>query len=258
MELKINNHFFIVCGASSGFGKAVAAALMNEGAKILAVARTEDKLDVLQSDYPYQCEIVAGDLSQQATTDEIIRKIGKRTPAGVVLNSGGPPTGDAQYTPGEDWDSAYNSVFRWKAELTRQLLPSFKSAEYGRILYIESQTIKQPIPKLAQSNALRAAVAGYAKTLSQEVAPYGITVNILAPGSHNTPAIERVIASRQNEWDVSYEEARKAMENQVPVKRFGEADEMASLAAWLLSPFSGYITGQVISHDGGKVAGLFG
>ncbi len=258
MNLKIHGNFFLICGASSGFGKAIATALMNEGANVLAIARNEERLNALESSFPDQCETLAGDLTQQATIEKISDKVAGRTPAGIVLNSGGPPTGDAQDTTGEDWDSAYKSVFRWKAEIIRHLLPALKSAEYGRILFIESQSIKQPIPKLAQSNALRAAVAGYAKTLSQEVASIGITVNILAPGSHNTPAIERVIASRQEEWELSYEDARLAMENQVPVKRFGDADEMASLAAWLLSPLSGYVTGQVISHDGGKITGLFG
>ncbi len=258
MDLQLENRLFIVCGASSGFGRAISETLLNEGARIIAVARSEENLESLQRVSPEKCSIVSGDLNESATTDAILQSVGTNQPTGLVLNSGGPPPGLAETTTAEEWDQAYQKVFRWKTELTRQILPLMKKHRYGRVLFIESQSVKQPIANLAQSNAMRAAVAGYAKTLSQEVAPDGITINLLAPGSHNTPAIERVIKSRQERWGVSYEDARARMESNVPVGRFGEADELASLAAWLLSEHSGYVTGQVISHDGGNINGLFG
>ena len=258
MDLLFKNSLFVVCGASSGFGRAIAETLLKENASIIAVARREEKLNELRSIAPDRCEIITGDVTQTDTHDNIIEVIGKRPLTGLVLNSGGPPPGPAETTGAEDWDDAYQNVFRWKTELTRRALPLLKQAAYGRILFVESQSVKQPIANLAQSNAMRAAVAGYAKTLSQEVAGDGITVNLLAPGSHNTPAIERVIRSRMESWNVSYEEARNRMEANVPVGRFGEAEELASLAAWLLSGHSGYVTGQVISHDGGNIAGMFG
>lgn len=258
MDLQFNNTLFIVCGASSGFGRAIAETLLNEGASVIGVARREEKLEELKSQAPDRCNIIAGDVALDDTHDRILDTIGSRTLTGLVLNSGGPPPGPAETTETNEWDEAYQNVFRWKTELTRRVIPLLKQASYGRILFVESQSVKQPIANLAQSNAMRAAVAGYAKTLSQEVAGDGITVNLLAPGSHNTPAIERVIQSRQESWNVSYEEARTRMEANVPVGRFGEAEELASLAAWLLSGHSGYVTGQVISHDGGNIAGMFG
>ena len=108
------------------------------------------------------------------------------------------------------------------------------------------------------SNAFRAGVTGYAKSLANELAPKGVTVNVLAPGSHETPAIERVINSKSKVEDISYDVAKSGLEQNIPVGRMGKAEELASLAAWLLSEHSGYVTGQTISHDGGSVSGLFG
>lgn len=258
MDLQLTDRLFIVCGASSGFGRAVSERLLSEGARIIAVARSKEKLDTLSSSYPEACSAVTGDLTQPETIDTIMNAAESRQLSGLVLNAGGPPPGPAESTTADEWDQAYQKVFRWKTELTRQALPLMKRNGYGRVLFIESQSVKQPIANLAQSNAMRAAIAGYAKTLSQEVASEGITVNLLAPGSHNTPAIERVIKSRQESWAVNYDEARSRMEANVPVGRFGEAGELASLAAWLLSAHSSYVTGQVISHDGGNINGLFG
>lgn len=258
MELNIDGQLFVVCGASSGFGRAVTQTLLDEHARVIAVARRKEKLEDLRSAAPDQCEIITGDLSREDTLEEIEHQVGDRNLTGLTLNSGGPPTGSAEHTTAEQWDAAYHSVFRWKTRLTGRLLPKMKAQNYGRILFIESASIKQPIPNLAQSNVMRAAIAGYVKTLSHEIASHGVTANILAPGSHDTPAIERVIESRKKDWNCSYDQARATMEKNVPVGRFGKAEELASLAAWLLSDKSGYVTGQVISHDGGNISGLFG
>jgi 3-oxoacyl-[acyl-carrier protein] reductase len=118
--------------------------------------------------------------------------------------------------------------------------------------------VKQPLPVLALSNAFRAGVVGFAKSLALEVAPHGVNVNVIAPGSHDTPAIERVIEKNRGRTGASYDAARKALEAGIPVRRMGTAEELATLAAWLLSPLSGFVTGQTISHDGGIIGGLFG
>ncbi len=117
---------------------------------------------------------------------------------------------------------------------------------------------KQPIPSLVLSNSFRAGIVGFAKSLSQEIADKGVTVNVLAPGAHDTPAIERVIKKKVQNSDKSKEEVRKEMEAAIPVGRFGKAEEISSLAGWLLSPHSSYVTGQTISHDGGAIQGIFG
>lgn len=147
---------------------------------------------------------------------------------------------------------------RWKIDLALRLAPQFVENDYGRMLFIESKSVKQPLPALTLSNAFRAGMVGFAKTLSTEVAPSGVTVNVLAPGAHDTPAIERVIENSKGKKEISYDKAREEMEQNIPVKRMGTAEEFASLAAWLLSDHSGYVTGQTISHDGGAISGLFG
>lgn len=258
MDLKISDQRFIVCGASSGFGRAIAEFLLNEGAEVIAVARRENKLKELKEEYPEQVDIVAGDLTEEQTHNDLEAAIGNDTLHGLVINAGGPPALTPLETALYDWDQAYQSVMRWKIELVLRLVSYFTSKKYGRILFIESKSVKQPIPELVLSNSFRAGVVGFAKSLSQEVAGEGITVNVLAPGSHDTPAIERVIKKRSDESDNSMEEVREQMETAIPVGRMGKAEELASLAAWILSPHASYVTGQTISHDGGSIKGLFG
>jgi 3-oxoacyl-[acyl-carrier protein] reductase len=258
MDLKIENQRFIICGASSGFGRAIAEFLLDEGASVIAVARREKKLKELKKSYDSQVDIVAGDLTDDDTHNKIEAAIGNDQLHGVVINAGGPPALNPLETAIYDWDEAYNNVMRWKIELVLRLVSYFTSKEYGRILFVESQSVKQPIPSLVLSNSFRAGMVGFAKSLAQEVAKQGVTVNVLAPGSHDTPAIERVIKKAADGSDKSEEEVSEEMEASIPVGRFGKGEELASLAGWVLSPHASYVTGQTISHDGGNIKGLFG
>lgn len=258
MDLKINDQRFVVCGASSGFGRAIAEQLLDEGAEVIAVARRKEKLDELTKQYPGLATTVAGDLTDGDTHNNIEAAIGNNQLHGVVVNSGGPPALTPLETAVPDWDKAYQNVMRWKIELVLRLVSYFTAKTYGRILFVESQSVKQPIPSLVLSNSFRAGVVGFAKSLSQEIAQEGVTVNVLAPGSHDTPAIKRVIQKKVDESDKSFEEVKAEMEAAIPVGRFGKGAEIASLAAWVLSPHAGYVTGQTISHDGGSIQGLFG
>lgn len=258
MDLQIKDQRFIVCGASSGFGRAIAELLLDEGANVIAVARREKKLNELNETYGDAVDIVAGDLTDDDTHNKIEAAIGNDQLHGVVVNAGGPPALSPLETAIYDWDQAYENVMRWKIELILRLVSYFTSKEYGRILFVESQSVKQPIPDLVLSNSFRAGIVGFAKSLSQEVAKQGVTVNVLAPGSHDTPAIKRVIKKAVDESDKSFEEVREEMEGSIPVGRFGKGEELASLAGWLLSPHASYVTGQTISHDGGNIQGLFG
>lgn len=258
MDLGLEDQWFLVCGASSGFGRAIADRLLAEGASIIAVARRQEKLKELKEHYPEKVNVIAGDLTDSSTIDSILNVSKTRSITGAVINAGGPPASATLETSMDDWDEAYQLVMRWKVNLVTRLVPMLQDQTWGRILFIESQSVKQPIPNLVLSNAFRAGVAGFAKTLANEVAADGITVNMLAPGSHETPAIERVIRKNADQQNISYEEARKAQEASIPVRRMGKGEELASLAAWLLSEYAGYVTGQVISHAGGNIRSLFG
>lgn len=258
MDLKLTDQRFIVCGASSGFGQAIAKQLLIEGANVVTVARRGDKLREVFGHFKDQTEIIEGSLIYSETIDKIEKSAGKGEFHGVVFNAGGPPTGTPLQTDMKDWDSSWQLVMRWKIDLALRLAPMLVENKYGRMLFIESKSVKQPLPALTLSNAFRAGVVGFAKTLSTEVAPNGVTVNVLAPGAHDTPAIERIIKNNSGNRGISYDDAKEEMEKSIPVGRMGTAEEMGSFAAWLLSPHSGYITGQTLSHDGGAISGLFG
>jgi 3-oxoacyl-[acyl-carrier protein] reductase len=258
MDLKLSNQRFVVCGASSGFGEAIARQLLQEGAHVTLVARRGDMLRDKFNHFKEKTEIVEGSLIYSDTLTKIEQSVQAKQTHGIVFNAGGPPTGTPLETTMDDWDSSWKLVMRWKIDLALKIAPYLKEKGYGRMLFIESQSVKQPLPSLTLSNSFRAGVVGFVKTLSQELARSGITANVLAPGSHETPAIERVIQKNKATLDISFQEAKKKMENDIPVGRMGTAEEFATLAAWLLSPHAGYVTGQTISHDGGSINGLFG
>ena len=258
MDLGIKNQLFIIGGATSGFGRAIATALIGDGAQIIAVARSIEKLEALKNTAPAQIEIVAGDIVQAATIEKIVQTLGNRQLHGMLVNAGGPPAKTVLETTLEDWDKAYNNILRWKVHITQTFVPKMKAQQYGRIVYIESSSVKQPLENLVLSNSLRLAVVGFVKTLSQEIARSGVTLNVMGPGSHDTPAIERIYTKKAEQTGIAVADARKQGIQQIPVGRLGRPEDFASLAAWLLSPLSGYITGQTITVDGGMVKSIFG
>ncbi len=158
-----------------------------------------------------------------------------------------------QETTLENWDDSYKNLLRWKVEITQQLLPLFRENGYGRLVYIESSSVKQPIQNLVLSTSLRLAVVGLVKTLSQEVVGENITFNIIAPGSHATPAIERLIRKKSELEQISYEKAHEGWIKNIPAGFMGNPDYLGTLAAWLLSPLAEFATGQVYALEGGNV-----
>jgi 3-oxoacyl-[acyl-carrier protein] reductase len=258
MDLQIKGQLFLVGGATAGFGNATARALIAEGAKVIAVARKAENLSAFQAEFPDQIEAINGDISEGEIIDGIVSYIGDRRLSGIFVNAGGPPAKAALDTTMEDWDLAWFTVVRWKIDLVMRLMPKLRAQKYGRIVFVESVSVKQPIAHLVLSNAMRLAVVGFAKTLALEVGQEGITVNVMAPGYHNTQAVKRVLQRQSDATGKTYEEVQAGIEKNIPVARMGEAKEFASLATWLLSPQSAYITGQTISVDGGVMAGVFG
>jgi 3-oxoacyl-[acyl-carrier protein] reductase len=253
MDLNISNKTFIICGATSGFGQAIAKQLMQEGARIIAIARNEEKLKEFQDAYKQHMEILIGDITQSKTLTKLKEFTKDKNISGILVNSSGPPAKTFNETTIDDWDEAYRQLMRWKIEITKTFLPLFLKEGYGRFLYIESSAVKQPLENLILSTSLRLSVVGFVKTLSQEMPDKGITFNILAPGYHNTPAAERLINKKAENSKISKKEARRLIENAIPMKRMGNVDHFASLATWLFSPLADYVTGQVYTIDGGVV-----
>ena len=258
MQLDINKQLFIVGGATSGFGFAVTQALIEEGAIIIAVARGKEKMEKLVATSPQQIEGIVGDITQSDTIQRIVSQVGERHLAGILVNAGGPPAMSFLETNLENWDEAYRTVLRWKVEITKALVPKFIDQKYGRLVYVESVSVKQPIENLVLSNSLRLGVVGLVKTLSEEIAQHGITLNIMAPGYHATPRMQDLFKKKSQNEGISIAEARSVFEAQTKTGQMGEAADFASLAMWLLSPVSRYITGQTISVDGGLVKGTMG
>ncbi|WP_394972725.1 SDR family oxidoreductase [uncultured Croceitalea sp.] len=257
MNLHLTDKLFLVGGATSGLGKAILEQLVTEGAQVIAVARTKEKLEALQTIHN-RIEIIAGDLSKEGVLGKVLQKIGNRVLTGAVINSGGPPAMPAMETQLSDWDEAYKTVVRWKIALTQALLPKMIDNGYGRLLYIESVSTKQPVENLVLSNAMRLAVTGYVKTLSQEIGGSGVTLNILGPGYHATQRMENLFAKNSELKGIPEAEIRKTFSDQTAVKQIGKPAHFASLAVWLLSPLSSYITGQTLTVDGGLVKGVMG
>ncbi len=257
MNLQLKDKLYVVTGATSGFGRAIAESLIAENAHVIINARREEKLQEFQQQYPDQIEIICGDITTDATISALVNKVGNRQLSGLVVNAGGPPAMSFVKSNISDWDDAYKSILRWKVKLTKELLPVLQKDNSGRIVYIESASVKQPIENLVLSNSLRLAVVGFVKTLSNEVGHTGITMNIIAPGYHNTAAMDRLFANKSETLNISKEEAKQNFENEILTGHMGDPNDLASLACWLLSPYSKYITGQTISVDGGLIKSVF-
>ena len=253
MNLDIEGKLFVVCGATSGFGQGIAKQLLNDGANIIAVARNEEKLGEFQDAFSKQVDIHIGDITESKTIQSLKKKLEGKAVAGILVNAGGPPAMSFIETKLTDWDEAYRQLVRWKVEITQTFLPGFIQQNYGRFLYIESSSVKQPIENLVLSTAMRLSVVGFVKTLSQEVPDKGVTFNIMAPGFHETPAIERLVGKKAEIQKISRKEAKTAILSGIPMKKMGNVENFGSLGAWLLSPLSEYITGQVFTLDGGVV-----
>ena len=257
MDLQIDNQLFIVGGATGGFGAAIAEKLVLEGANVIAIARTASKLSAFKKKYKEQVETITGDITKTKTLDKILKKVGNRHLAGVLMNAGGPPANPAMAATLEEWDGAYKSVLRWKVDLTKRLMPKFIDQQYGRFVFIESVSVKQPIANLVLSNSIRMAVVGFVKTFSEEVVQHGVTMNILGPGYHDTSAVDRIFKKRAEQTGQPAAVIKSAFISNIKSGQMGNPADMGALAVWLLSPASRYITGQTIVVDGGFMNGVY-
>lgn len=258
MDLHLQQRNIIVAGASSGLGNAICIALLEEGANVIGIARSKDKLEEVRQRYPEQFLPLALDITQPGAVETILESTNHLKIYGMLFNAGGPPAKTIAETTLDDWDESYRKVMRWKIDLTKQLLPAMEKQGEGRMIYIESASVKQPLENLVLSNSFRVAMVGFVKTLTTEVPGKGITFNILAPGSHETAAIDRTIAKKMEQTGESREAVIRNLSAQNTVGHLGKASDFASLACWLFSPHSNYINGQTISVDGGSVKGIMG
>ncbi len=196
----------------------------------------------------------AADLASVGGPESFIRAVEGRFGRVDVLvsNCGGPPRAAAAALSDEDWALAVPLTLLSAVRLARAVLPGMRARRWGRIVFISSTSVKQPIEGLALSNSLRSAVAGYAKTLSDEVAAEGITVNTVAPGATATARLEELLQARARERGIPLAEASAELAARIPMRRAGTPEEFAAAVAFLASERASYITGVVLPIDGGS------
>ncbi len=257
MDLGLENRQALVTGASRGLGRAIAATLAAEGAQVVAVARNQERLnDLVAGGSGGRGSISARpcDLSDAASIQSLGKLLAEMDI--LVLNTGGPPPGPAADTTDAEWSRQFEAMFLSAVRLTRLALPGMRERGFGRILAVVSSGVIQPIPNLGISNALRAALVGWAKTLAGEVAREGITVNCIAPGRIATDRVAELDQGRARREGLDIAQVEKESRAAIPAGRYGEAAEFASMAAFLASPRASYVTGGVIRVDGGMIRSL--
>ena len=261
MDLGLRGKVALVGGSSRGLGRAIAEELAAERASLVLCARGEEALQEARAAIERAGVPVAAlvaDLAEPRDVERVVQagidRFGRIDV--LVTNAGGPPAGPFEQHSAEAWQRAVRLNLESVLNLTRAVLPGMKERRWGRILNVTSIAVKQPVDGLILSNSIRAAVTGFARTLANEVAPFGITVNNVLPGYTRTERLDELAGSISEARGISSEEARAAWEQEIPMGRLGEPREFAALVAFLASERASYITGTSVQVDGGWVRGL--
>ncbi|HSR53178.1 MAG TPA: SDR family oxidoreductase [Acidobacteriota bacterium] len=244
MDLGLQEKKALVMGASSGLGKAVAQALISEGASAVICARGRDRLEATAEEIG--ARPIACDLSRPGAAARLVEEA--REALGgldiLVSNTGGPPQGGFLDLDARDWEEGFHGLWMSAVESMKAALPSMQDQGWGRLLLVTSVAAREPVAGLTISNAYRAGLHGLVNTVSREAAPHGVTVNALMPGYTKT---ERLAELGVSDDDLSAK---------IPARRLGRPDEFGALAAFLASEKAAYITGQAIAVDGGLLQSI--
>jgi len=253
MDLGLNGRGALVAAASKGLGRACAEALIGEGAEVFISSRDATAIESTAKQIR-AAGWSAADVSKPGDPEALVSAAVARLPSldVLVVNAGGPPPGTFQSTPLESWEIAFHLTLMSAVRLVRAGLPHLKKSDQGRIVFITSISVRQPLPNIALSNAMRGAVTGLAKTLSRELTRDRITVNCLAPDAILTDRTRQIAAAS----GVDADEWIKQQAAAAPMGRFGDPAEFGAACAFLCSKQAGYITGQTLGVDGGSLLGV--
>lgn len=248
----------LVCGGSKGIGKAIAIELAKSGASVTLAARSTDLMSQLVQELDdsqgQQHSFLQVDVHNSVDLIKKVRSLAMvRTMHILINNSGGPPGGPIVEATPEMFLEAYNAHLITNHHLVTLLTPGMKKVRYGRIINIISTSVKEPIPGLGVSNTTRGAVASWAKTMSMELAPFGITVNNILPGFTRTDRLESLVETWARSRNLSTDEMEKELFKLIPMGRFADPKEVGTVAAFLASPASSYINGVSLPVDGGRL-----
>ncbi|MEI9808630.1 MAG: SDR family oxidoreductase [Bacteroidota bacterium] len=261
MNLSLEGKYAVVCGSTQGIGLAIAEELALLGASCTLVARNEESLKAavhsldiaLRQEHGY----LVADFSKPEELKKIIAAHVQQHPVHILINNtGGPAGGPITEATEEAFLHTFNQHLICNHILTKAVIPSMKKDSYGRIVNIISTSVKIPLKNLGVSNTIRGAVASWAKTMANELGEFNITVNNILPGFTRTQRLDTLITNIAASRKITTEEVEKEMQQEVPVKRFGEAGEIAAMAAFLASPAASYINGVNIPVDGGRTGSM--
>jgi 3-oxoacyl-[acyl-carrier protein] reductase len=258
MDLGISGRRALVLGASRGLGRAIAEALAAEGCNVVVGARDLDALSSLAREladaHGVETEAVRVDMSDAASVEALAARIGNGLDLDILVNnSGGPPPSGALGVSDEVWRSSAQSLIFSVIRLSEAAVAGMRARGWGRILTIASSGVEMPIHNLAVSNTLRASIAGFSKSLANEVSRDGVTVNLILPGRIATDRTRTTTQARADRLGISYEEALTQAAAEIPVGRHGQPQEFAAVAAFLVSERASYVTGHMMRVDGGLV-----
>ncbi|MGQ4584234.1 SDR family oxidoreductase [Lysobacter sp. F60174L2] len=261
MDLNLTGRHALVCGASEGIGRATAHELALLGADVTVLARREEVLRAVADELPrsdgQRHGWIAADV---ADTDRLRARVESLAAARsvhiLVNNTGGPPGGPAHNADTGEFLDAFNKHLIANHVLLQAVLPGMRTDRWGRVVNVVSTSVREPIANLGVSNTTRGAVAGWAKTLSRELAGDGITVNNVLPGSTETGRIEQILRDRSKATGQTEQQVADAMRKTVPAGRFARPEEVAAAIAFLCSPAAAYINGVSLAVDGGRMQSI--
>ncbi|MFU8820426.1 MAG: SDR family oxidoreductase [Gammaproteobacteria bacterium] len=260
MNLSLEARRAVVCGASKGIGRAIAATLAEMGAQLTLIARDEGALGAVAETLPggrVRHAVRAVDFLDSAAVEATFAAIAAEGPVHVLINNtGGPAAGTVYDARPEDFVDTFRQHVVAAQIAAQALVPGMQAAGYGRIINIISTSVKEPIPGLGVSNTIRAAMASWAKTLSRELAPDSITVNNVLPGFTRTERLDYLFRLRAEKSGGSVADVERAALAQVPAGRFARPEEIAWAVGFLASPQAAFVNGINVPVDGGRMASL--
>jgi len=262
MDLGINGKIALVSAASRGLGRGCAQQLASEKCRVAICSRDETAVKQAAKEIAEQsgAEVLGfgADVSKAEDIGRLLEDVRKSLgdPEILVTNAGGPPPGTFASTALEEYEKALNLNLMSAVNLIHGVVPAMKASGWGRIIAITSISVKQPIATLLLSNMARAGLTGFLKTLSTELAPFGITVNALLPGTHKTSRIEQLVKDTAAREKRAEEDVYREMVDAIPCKKIGDPADFGAAAAFLAGNRARYITGQNLLIDGGRYGGL--
>jgi 3-oxoacyl-[acyl-carrier protein] reductase len=262
MNTGLKGKVALVAGASEGMGRSAAELFAKEGCIVAICSRTEEKIQQAAAEihkatgaevFAQQLDVTYGAGVEKFVAD-IVKKYGRVDVC--VANAAGPPAKFFLQTSGEDWEQAFGMNFMSVVHLAREVIPHMQKNKWGRLITITSTSVRQPIPDLILSSAIRPAVVGLVKSLAAEFGKDNITVNNVAPGYTATQRLTSLAASRAKSAGLAEKDIYNKWEADIPMKRLAKPEEIADAIVWLASERAAYITGQTIVVDGGNYKGM--